>query len=160
MRRVAVWIVAVAAGIVVIILIRDIEFSKSAVSLDTQISQPQPETINIPTAPVPQSPTHNKPTRSIGSTVKLCINSQCGGQNQGIILAVEKDDHDELLKALIAEDWQGVYEFLVSGKGFSVDGGTQALIIDNSWTVTRVRILEGDQKGKAGWLATEWVRPL
>lgn len=73
------------------------------------------------------------------------------------ILANTKTDLDALTKIYLANDTEGIAEFLVGGQGFAVSNGTKVLVIDTAYGVRRVRVLEGDQANKTGWLPMEYV---
>ena len=73
------------------------------------------------------------------------------------IIALTESDFNELSKIYLANDMTGVYEFLVSGKGFAVPNGTKVLVIDSAVGSHKVRILEGDSIGQAGWIVMEWI---
>jgi len=73
------------------------------------------------------------------------------------ILANTKTDLDGLTKIYLANDTEGIAEFLVGGQGFAVSNGTKVLLIDTAYGVRRVRVLEGDQVSKTGWLPMEYV---
>lgn len=63
----------------------------------------------------------------------------------------------ESTKFANAGDEEG-YSRVVYTQGFIVDSGTRVLVIENSVTSTRVKILEGTNQGKYGWVPYEWVR--
>jgi hypothetical protein len=65
-------------------------------------------------------------------------------------LGTTKDNYDEVMKAAMAHDKQGMLESLIAGKAFIVDQGTRVLVIDSSFTLKRVRLLSGTKSGKAG----------
>lgn len=73
------------------------------------------------------------------------------------IIALTESGFDELTKTYIANDTNGIYEFLVSGKGFAVPNGTKVLVIDTAVGSRKIRVLEGESNGKAGWIVKEWV---
>ncbi len=73
------------------------------------------------------------------------------------ILANTKTDLDALTKIYLANDTQGIEEFLVGGQGFAVSNNTKVLVTDTAVGARRVRVLEGDQSGKSGWLPMEFV---
>ncbi len=73
------------------------------------------------------------------------------------ILANTKTDLDALTKIYLANDTEGIAEFLVGGQGFAVSNGTKVLVVDTAVGVRRVRVLEGDQASKTGWLPMEYV---
>jgi len=73
------------------------------------------------------------------------------------ILALTQEEYKELTKIYLANDTMGIGEFLLSGKGFAVTNGTKVLVVDVAVGVRKVRALEGDNIGKTGWIAYEWV---
>ncbi len=73
------------------------------------------------------------------------------------IIATTESNYKEITKIYLANDTMGIGDFLLSGKGFSVPNGTKVLVVDMSTGVRKVRILEGDNIGKSGWIAYEWV---
>lgn len=73
------------------------------------------------------------------------------------ILANTKTDLDALTKIYLANDTEGIAEFLVGGQGFAVSNGIKVLVLDTAYGVRRVRVLEGDQASKTGWLPMEYV---
>ena len=73
------------------------------------------------------------------------------------ILANTKTDLDALTKIYLANDTEGIAEFLVGGQGFAVSNGTKVLVLDTAVGSRRVRVLEGDQASKSGWLPMEYV---
>lgn len=75
-------------------------------------------------------------------------------------VAVTEEAMDQFLKAWRANDKYGVGSMFVSGLVFSVDHGTKVLVIDSKTFKRKIRILEGEHKYRAGWVAYEWVRPI
>jgi hypothetical protein len=45
---------------------------------------------------------------------------------------------------------------------FSVENGTKVLVIDygGGMFIRKIRILEGEMKGRAGYVPYEWIKPL
>ena len=74
------------------------------------------------------------------------------------LLSTTKDGYDEINDALAAKDKIGLRNLLMTRKAFTVKSGTRGLVIDSSWTLKRVRILDGDHKDAAGWLPFEFVK--
>lgn len=73
------------------------------------------------------------------------------------LIAVDEKALDELMKSFAAKDWQGVVELNVSGRVFPVPSHTKVLIIDQSFGKRKIRIDEGKQSGKTGWLPMEYL---
>ena len=69
-----------------------------------------------------------------------------------------KDDHDSFVQAQVSGDKEGIVDLILKGRCFLVKKGEQVLVIDNSWTITKVRMRSGPEQGKAGWVYSEAVR--
>lgn len=81
----------------------------------------------------------------------------CGGSICGI--ATSEEAWREYRKSIRAKDVHGSATLMMSGKLFTVDRGTKALVIDyNPGTaLSKIRILEGKGKGLAGWAPFEHI---
>ena len=73
-------------------------------------------------------------------------------------LTINKDGQDELMTALEVGDNTGLVLMLLDGKAFTVDNCTKAKVIDTAMFLRKVRIMEGESIGQAGWLPMEWIR--
>jgi hypothetical protein len=73
-------------------------------------------------------------------------------------LGTTKGAFDELVSAKAANDRHGIGELLVSGRVFTVPSGTRILCLDLGFTKSKVRILDGEHAGAAGWTYTEHLR--
>jgi hypothetical protein len=82
---------------------------------------------------------------------------QSGGRSTPI--TTTKDDYDQVQKILLAKDWGGLRQMIIQERAFVIDEGTQVLIVDKNWdwTMTQVKVLEGSQAGKTGWVAEGYV---
>ncbi|MCC7261574.1 MAG: hypothetical protein IT369_03535 [Candidatus Latescibacteria bacterium] len=82
---------------------------------------------------------------------------QSGGRSTPI--TITKDDYDQVQKILLAKDWEGLRQLIIQERAFVIDEGTQVLVVDKSWdwTMTQVKVLEGSQAGKTGWVAEGYV---
>ncbi len=69
-----------------------------------------------------------------------------------------KNTHDELRNAQVAGDTEGVAQLLMFGKCSIVRKGDEYRILENSWTISKVRMLTGESKKKAGWIYNEAIR--
>ena len=90
----------------------------------------------------------------IGDT---CILNGGGSMN---IIGTNYEDLKALDKAAIAGDEQAVIEMYYQGRAFAVPSGTKVLFIDSSWAGRKIRILEGDYKGKSGWVSRDYIQPV
>ena len=100
-------------------------------------------------------PTANssKPRLAIGEEGRI----ECGGSICGI--AATEEAWREYRKSIRANDIHGSAALMMSGKLFTVEKGTKALVIDyNPGTaLSQVRILEGKGKSLAGWAPFEHI---
>lgn len=72
-------------------------------------------------------------------------------------VAVTKEALNELNKAANAKDEIGYEQIFLQGNAFLVKSGTSVLVLDNDVFTVKVRILEGEHRGKSGWVPYEWV---
>lgn len=75
-----------------------------------------------------------------------------------IHLSVDRAARDEWNKSVVANDIIGIRQLIARGSAFPVSDGTRVLVLEQDWFDARVRILEGRQSGRTGWLAHENVR--
>jgi RNA polymerase subunit RPABC4/transcription elongation factor Spt4 len=73
-------------------------------------------------------------------------------------ISVSKEAFEEWTKARVAKDDQGMKNLIFLGKVFFVSSGTQAKIIDREYLIRKVRILNGDKEGIAGWVSANYVK--
>ena len=66
-----------------------------------------------------------------------------------------KDGRGAVTSAMVAGDTHGLAQLVASGQAFVLDGGTRILVLEKSWTVVRVRALDGQNRGRAGWIPSE-----
>lgn len=77
-------------------------------------------------------------------------------------VAITEAALDQFLKSHSANDKDGMVQMIATGLVFSVDNGTKVLVIDHGEGMfkRKIRILEGNMKGRAGYVPYEWVKPL
>lgn len=73
------------------------------------------------------------------------------------LVAVDEEALDALTDASVARDSYGISELLMAHKLFAVPVNTRVKVIDTTATKTKIRVLEGDQMGKDGWVSYEFV---
>lgn len=94
-----------------------------------------------------------KPVAEVGAEGVLWV--------QGVdnwALAVDKRAFDEWVSVCVAKDDAGMLGLMRTGRIFLVPVGTRVKVIDVGFGSVRVRVLEGDAKGMAGWVSYEFVR--
>ena len=72
-------------------------------------------------------------------------------------LSVNEDEYDEIFTSMEADDMIGLATMIIEGRAFLVDNCTKAKLVDTDVFMRRVRILEGEMAGEAGWLPMEWI---
>lgn len=97
--------------------------------------------------------TETTPSAPVGSEAFICVPDLDTAH-----LAVDEESMDLWTKACVAKDYIGMAQLEASGRVFPVPNGTKVLVIDSSFAIKKVRVLEGDAYGKSGWLPYEWVK--
>jgi len=109
---------------------------------------------------VTETPTTKSQKLSIGEEGIINFRedkNDCSGEDI-IILGITKEAQGKISKALLAKDYIGLEDLLLSGEAFEVNICTKAKVIDTAFGLRQVRILEGDNFGKSGWLPYEWIK--
>lgn len=75
-----------------------------------------------------------------------------------VLIAVDEQSYEALGKAFLAEDWLGIQQLLMQNSIFSVPRNTKVLVIDSGFGKRKVRILEGEYSGQAGWITMEFLK--
>ena len=75
-----------------------------------------------------------------------------------IAIARDEASFGDVSHALAIEDYLGLLELMARNKAFAVPAGTKVKVLENGFFKTKVRVLEGDMTGAAGWVPAEWVR--
>lgn len=101
----------------------------------------------------PDSNINTAPEIELGSEVSI------HGGKTATFVAVDEETLVEMSKAIVAKDEAGFDELKLARRIFPVMNGTKALMIDRgSFGARRVRILEGEDKGRAVWVYDSWVK--
>lgn len=74
-----------------------------------------------------------------------------------VLIAVDEKSFDEWNAIAAAKDSGGMLKLLGTGRAFLVANKTKVLVLDPDTVKTKVRVLEGDQSGKSGWISVEFV---
>lgn len=106
-----------------------------------------------PNGSVRARPTPTSAYAEIGSRVSLHFGSSDGV----VLLGTDEQTYEDLVWAMGAKDVYGLQELLASGKIFADQDDTQVLVIDRTATLAEVRILEGTNQGRSGWIIHEAV---
>jgi hypothetical protein len=82
---------------------------------------------------------------------------QVDGQEHTLVATTEKN-HDRLIELAVAKDNLGVGQMIVGGQVYRVANGTTVVRISKGSYHSEVRIMEGEHKGRSGWVTNEFVR--
>jgi hypothetical protein len=80
------------------------------------------------------------------------------GQTDGVPLARDREAINALVRTNRIGDDYGQLQLLLSGRFFHVPTGTPVLIINTSWDLSQVRVLDGPQTGQTGWVIDDQIR--
>jgi hypothetical protein len=75
-----------------------------------------------------------------------------------VFLGTTKEDYKDVLKSLQARDQLGIYDLILKHCAFAVDPGVKILVVDYSWDLKQVRILDGENAGRIGWVHYKYLR--
>jgi hypothetical protein len=97
------------------------------------------------------------------STQRLSLNIGDKGlidsQRSGfVILAIDENSFEQVGKIAEAKDYVGLAALGAAGQTFIVDHNTAVLILDIKSNIVKVRVLEGERIGQAGWIYSKFIR--
>jgi hypothetical protein len=73
-------------------------------------------------------------------------------------VAVSEQALNRLIQLSVAEDNLGIAEMILSGQAWNVTSGTKVVVIDEGVLRSEVRIMDGPQRGKAGWVPSDFLK--
>ena len=113
----------------------------------------------------PQDNINDTPTTQMVAIDEMEVGEQgylaMPGEAKSICLGTTKKDYDQVVEALVAQDYLGLLE--IPG-AFCVGQGTKVQLLEKGFVVRRVRIVgthrevDADKFGLSGWTSSEWVR--
>lgn len=74
------------------------------------------------------------------------------------VLATSREAVHELARAVGANDNAAVDRLIRAGRAFEVPNGTPVKVESEAYNERRVRVLEGREQDRAGWVPYEWLR--
>jgi len=87
-----------------------------------------------------------------GSHVTL----QCSANN--VVVARRKEELDRITEFAVGNDEKGIALEVIADRAFIVPNGTKSTVTSVSYTVSQVRIEEGDMENQSGWIPNEWIK--
>lgn len=103
--------------------------------------------------PRPDPPTP-PPPNGTGTEARI----QFGDGQYPAWVSEDEQTYKELVAAVTAKDTVGYNKLLYSGKVFEVATGTKVLVLEPGLERSKVRILEGNNSGRSGWVPRQGVR--
>lgn len=107
--------------------------------------------ISIPIIIAMMSSINDKPSVSVGNEGVL----DSGAER--VPVAINQAAFDNYTKARVANDSEGITQLIIQGRILAVPKNTKVRVIDRETFTRKVRILEGEYKGMAGWVAYEYI---
>jgi hypothetical protein len=78
-----------------------------------------------------------------------------------VIVSASEKVYNDLWQAILADDTIGEAQMEMDGQIARVEPGTKAKVIGfGSGLTSKVRIMEGEQTGRAVWVSVDWIKPL
>jgi hypothetical protein len=84
---------------------------------------------------------------------------QSAKTDRAVSIAVDDAAWDSMMEAITAKDEIGFNQLILRGRIFAVASGTPVLVLDVGFTSYKVRVTEGPQAGRAGWVIREYLVP-
>lgn len=73
------------------------------------------------------------------------------------MLATTQNNEDKLTKLSVAKDTEGITQMVLDGDVILIDSGTKVRVIGQMMFSREVRVLEGKNYGKSGWVPNEFL---
>jgi hypothetical protein len=74
-----------------------------------------------------------------------------------VAVSVSEEALDKRIKAAAANDREGFAKLLETGEMFTVPADTKVRVLEGGLTQAKVRILDGEKNGEAGWVTVESI---
>lgn len=95
---------------------------------------------------------------SVGDEGMLNFNDNISDCSSEVVVGIDEETESAITNASLAKDEYGINELITTGKAFVVPNCTKVKIIDTKVATLQVRILEGTQVNKSGWVPFEFAR--
>lgn len=154
------WTAIICVTIILISIVAIKSFEGETPKTDNQTPLTTSSTASKTTSKTATPSSDTSPSVGDNAYLRLPDNND---PNNKIALGMTAEDAGLITKALIAQDFMGIYELTSQGKAFAISNGSKVLIIDSSVGLRKVRIVSGvqsidnDKVGMAGWVPMEWV---
>lgn len=104
------------------------------------------------------SPTTQSKNLSVGDEGVLNFNDNVSDCSSEVVVGTDEETESTITKVSLAKDEYGITELITTGKAFVVPNCTKVKIIDTKVTTMKIRIIEGTQANKSGWVPYEFVK--
>lgn len=110
-------------------------------------------------SPAPARPPTSAPSSSSLSSLRVGEEGRLDNGGNLAFVAVDDAAFDALNKAANAGDQVGIADLITAGRVFTVSQNTRILVIENGIFSVKIRVTDGPQQGKSGWVPAEFVKP-
>jgi len=94
----------------------------------------------------------------LGDEAILNFNDDIKNCEQSAVVATSEENLKSITKIMLSNDDYGLAQAISSGSAFLVGNCTKVKVIDSATGSRQIRILAGDQIGKAGWVPFEFLK--
>jgi hypothetical protein len=98
------------------------------------------------------------PSLQIGQQARL-HRTDGGDDPPAFLVAADAKALSQCISAVNAGDPYGNKQLMAAGRLWLVPAGTSVVVLELAFFSRKVRILEGEHQGKAGWIPMEFVAP-
>jgi hypothetical protein len=108
---------------------------------------------------------HGSSSPSTPSLQQAIATGETGRLSNGlanVVVAVDVAALDDIIKAAVANDNEGIAIIVLQGRAFIVPQWTKVRVIGHAgfmYDKTQIRILSGPNRGLSGWIPNEFVKP-
>lgn len=102
----------------------------------------------------------NSPQTTSPPARQIVATGEEGRLNNGaanVLVAIDAESLSRLTKLSVANDKEGMIQLMLTGRVFAVPSDTKVRMLDPGFLKSEVRILEGEQYGRSGFVPAEWV---
>jgi hypothetical protein len=119
--------------------------------------------LGAPHKPSSPSTPSSQPTQSgLQTTVATGETGRLSTGLANVVVADDLNALNDLIKAAVSEGDSGIAMIILQGRAFLVPQWTQVRVIGHAGFLsdkTQVRILSGPNRGRSGWVPSEFVKP-
>ncbi|MCX6735797.1 MAG: hypothetical protein NTZ13_01815 [Candidatus Parcubacteria bacterium] len=100
--------------------------------------------------------TLNQP--QIGETYTLNYNDDVSNCDGKVVVPIDEKSQEAYGKAAVAKDNEEIAMMVLEGNAFFVPNCTTVKVIDRNMYIRKIRIMDGEQTLKTGWVPNEYLK--